>query len=367
MNIQKLNLTHFRNFESASFSFDPETVHVLYGRNAQGKTNLLESIYYLSHLRSFRTKKLPSLVKHGQNDFRIECELETRERTEELAAAFSANKKHLFRYGNPVSSYSSFVGILNAVLFCPDDLNLFSLSPAVRRQFMDMELVKLSKSYTSTLSHFQKLLKERNLVLKERVPDRTLAFTYSDLMAKDQAVLIKQRAEFLRRLELEANCLLPFFSKKEEEVLKIRYVTCTNPEGDIEQDLKSQYEDDWKQDSFRHYTRTGAHKDDIEFYLNDVLLTQTASQGQKRTVLLCLKLALTKLIRETRGEYPILLLDDVFSELDVPRRIQLIRQIPEGMQVFITTTELIPPEWFDRPARFYTVDHGVMKEGIFDV
>lgn len=367
MNIQKLNLTHFRNFESASFSFDPETVHVLYGRNAQGKTNLLESIYFLSHLRSFRTRKLPSLMQHGQNDFRIACELETRGRTEELAAAFSANKKHLFRYGNPVNSYSSFVGIVNAVLFCPDDLNLFSQSPAVRRQFMDMELVKLSKTYTSTLSHYQKLLKERNLVLKERTPDKTLAFALSDLMAQDQSILIAQRAHFLQRLEKEANNLLPFFSEKDKEVLQIRYVTCADPAEDIEAQMKQQYQKTWQTDSFKHHTSTGCHKDDIEFILNGVLLTQTASQGQKRTVLLCLKLALTKLIKEARGEYPILLLDDVFSELDTARRIQLIRQIPEAMQVFITTAEQIPPEWFDRPARFYTVDHGVMKEGIFDV
>lgn len=367
MNIRKLNFHHFRNYQSASFSFEPATIHVLYGKNAQGKTNLIEGIYFLSHLRSFRTKKLQSLTMRNENGFQVDCDLETQGHTEDLKMIFSENKKHLYRYSNPVVSYSSFVGIVNAVLFCPDDLNLFSMTPAIRRQFMDMELVKLSKVYTATLSHYQKMLKERNLILKDKAPNKTLAKTYAELLAKDQAILIAQRSVFLEKLEKRANELLPYFSQKEDERLTIRYVTCVDPKEDIENQLLEKYESSWNHDSFKHHTSVGCHKDDIEFYFNDVLLTQTASQGQKRTALLCMKIALTELIKETKGEYPILLLDDVFSELDNARKIQLIRSLPKNMQVFITTTEVLPPGWFDRSVRFYTIDHGIMKEGIFDV
>lgn len=366
MNLQKLKLSDYRNFETASFSFEPDTIHIFRGRNAQGKTNLLEAIYFLSHLRSWRTLKTPSLIRHGQKSFRLEGTVETRGRLEQLKSVFSSGKKFLFRADKPVRSFSEFVGILNAVLFSPDDLSLFSDSPKERRRMMDMELVKLSRSYTATLSAFQKLLKERSAVLKSVRPDRILLDTLTAQMIDAQAVLIAQRHAFISLLEEKASAVFPQFSQGEEQ-LSIRYKTCVDLEKDLRAQLKESYEKSRDRDLLMKTTSVGVHKDDLEFYLNGKLITQTASQGQKRSVMLALKIGLCEVIKEKSGQYPILLLDDVFSELDESRRQGLIASLPEEIQIFITTAEEVSPAWFSRPVKFYTVQNGKMKEGIFDV
>lgn len=366
MNLQKLKLSHFRNYQSASFCFEPCAVHVLYGRNAQGKTNILEAVYFLSHLRSWRTLKTGSLCEYDQTSFILEGQLENGGRKEVLKAVYASPKKYLQRNDKPVGSFSSFVGILNAVLFCPDDLSLFSAPPAKRRQFMDMELVKLSHAYTGKLSSFQKLLKQRSVLLKEWKPDEYLLETVTDQMIELQKVLIAQRSSFARNLEQKAQQVLPLFSDG-QETLSIRYKTCADPDGDIEAQLRSLYEKNSVRDRQTKTTTAGAHKDDLEFYLDGRLITQTASQGQRRSVILALKLGLCEMIREKTGQYPILLLDDVFSELDDFRKAALMAALPEEMQIFITTAEKMDPSLFDREVHFYTVDHGKMKEGIYDV
>lgn len=367
MNIQKLKFSHFRNYDSASFSFDPGTVHVLYGRNAQGKTNILESIYYLSHLRSFRTLKTSSLIRHGSDSFSIDAMVERSGRTEDLRVFVQDGRKKLFRYGSPIPTASSFVGLVNAILFCPDDLSLFSASPSKRRQFVDIELVKLSRTYTSRLSHYQKLLKDRNAALKSFRPDQVLIDTLTEQMVAVQLDLITQRASFLKLLEAKANEILPVFSDS-QETLRIRYKSPVDPEAeDLAAVLRNAYQKNLKKDQIAKTTSVGIHRDDVEFYLNERLLTQTASQGQKRSVILALKIGLASIIEEKTGQYPIMLLDDVFAELDTMRRAALIASLPKNMQVFITTSEELAPSLFNRPVRFFTVEQGKMKEGIYHV
>ena len=162
MNVEKLTCFHFRNYETMSFSFVPKCIHFLYGKNAQGKTNLIEAIYFLSHLRSFRTNQMDSMIMHGCNEFCVQAIVE-----------------------------SNFIGIENAILFCPDDLSLFTSSPKNRRRFIDLELMKLSKTYTSTLSSYQKLLKQRNQALKQSNIDECLVQIYLDQMIEVQSVIIK--------------------------------------------------------------------------------------------------------------------------------------------------------------------------------
>lgn len=366
MNIQKLKLSDFRNFETASFSFDPDTINVLWGKNAQGKTNLIEAIYFLSHLRSWRTAKTPSLIRHDRDLFSLECALENKGRTTELKTIFSQGKKYLFSNGKPVRAFSDFVGQLNAVLFSPDDLSLFSDPPKERRRLMDMELVKLSRSYTTVLSTFNKLLKQRNAVLKSWKPDEVLLETITGQMIDAQTVLIAQRSRFVSLLEEKSKEVFPSFCEG-KETLGMRYKTCVDPNGDIREQLKAAYEKTREKDRQMKTTAVGIHKDDLEFYLDGKLVTQTASQGQKRSIILAMKIGLCALIREKSGQNPILLLDDVFSELDEERRAGLIEAFPDEIQIFITTAETVSPSWFKRPVRFYTVDHGVMKEGIYDV
>lgn len=366
MNIQKLKLSDYRNFETASFSFDPDTVHVLWGKNAQGKTNLIEAIYFLSHLRSWRTSKTPSLIRHDKDLFALECTVENKGRVESLKTIFSQGKKYLFRNGKPVRAFSDFVGILNAVLFSPDDLTLFSDPPKERRRLMDMELVKLSHAYTRVLSTFNRLLKQRGAILKARKVDEVLLETVTEQMIDAQCILIEQRNRFVKLLEQKACSVFPSFSEGREK-LALRYKTCVDPEREIRPQLKQAYQKTLEKDKQFKTTSVGIQKDDLEFFLDGKLVTQTASQGQKRSIILAVKIGLCSLIHEKTGQNPILLLDDVFSELDESRQAGLIASFPEEIQIFITTAETVSPSWFQRPVRFYTVDHGVMKEGIYDV
>jgi DNA replication and repair protein RecF len=366
MNVQKLKLSSFRNYKAADFSFEPATVHILYGNNAQGKTNILEAIYFLSHLRSWRTSKTASLVMHEQPSFVLECTLESNGRKEEIKAVLAEGKKYLYRFGKPVSTFSSFVGTVNAVLFCPDDLAIFSAPPKNRRQFIDMELVKLSKSYTATLSRYQKLLKDRSAALKSWPVNDLLLDTITQQMIDAQCVLIRQRNSFVLSLQEQAQKILPQFTDGKES-LQIKYKTCVDPQKDIKAQLEEAYAQTREKDKKMKTTSIGVHKDDLEFYLQNRLVTQTASQGQRRSVVLAVKLGLCEMIHEKTGQYPVLLLDDVFSELDEGRKARLTAALPEDMQIFITTADPVSPALFSQPAKFYTVDHGVMKEGIYDV
>lgn len=363
MNLQSLKFYHFRNYENASFSFESNCIHVLYGNNAQGKTNVVEAIYFLSLLRSFRTSHLQNLIKHGEDSFIISAQLESKGRREDLKIVVSESKKHLYRFNNSVPKYSSFIGIVNAILFCPDDLNLFSQSPRYRRKFIDMELIKLSKTYTSTLSHYQKLLKERNQALKQYKVDEALVHIYTMQMIEDEKIILLQRNQFIRQLIEKVKKIYPVFSK-DNAIIDAVYETFVPLDGNVEESLKEAYEKSKSRDFQYKTTSVGIHKDDIIFTLNGVPVIEIASQGQKRSVLLALKLSLAQIIYEKSGQYPILLLDDVFSELDVERRRRFIQMLPKQMQIFITTTERMELDWFDRPVRFYKVENGKMEETI---
>lgn len=360
MNLKELSLLNFRNYTSSSFSFEPNSIHILCGKNAQGKTNLIEAVYYLSHLRSFRTNQMNSLIQTDKDYFRMEAQIENHGQNQDLAVIVSQQKKHLFLYKNPVNRYSDFVGVLNAVLFCPDDLMLFHQSPKNRRHFIDMELIKLSHTYTKTLSHFQKILRYRNKLLKQEKIDDALLSIYTDQIIKDECIIMKQRSLFISQLMDRASQFYPFFSDK-KEVIDARYCTFVS---DFSFDaLKQVYDSHLEKDKRYHQTNMGIHKDDVQFLLNGIPIAECASQGQKRSFLLALKLGLVQIIKEKTQQYPILLLDDVFSELDSNRKAQLIQHLPKDMQIFITTTEPVDAAWFTaRSVHCYNVDQGQIQE-----
>jgi DNA replication and repair protein RecF len=360
MNILSLKFSHFRNYEKAEFFFEPGKIHILTGANAQGKTNLVESVFFLSFLRSFRTSKLEALAAYGSSDFQIRARIEKNGRQEDIQAGTADGKKKLFRYGQPVSSSTAFVGTVNAVLFCPDDLNLFTQSPALRRKFADMELVKMSKTYTATLSRYQKLLKLRNAALKLPNPDPSLCDVYVHQMAADEAVIIAQRQKFIEAVNEKAAALYPIFSDGKEK-LEIQYNTFVDVSQPLSEQILACHMAAKEREKRPKTTAVGIHKDDLAFYLDSQPVALSASQGQRRSVLLALKLALCYIAKEKTGEWPILLLDDVFSELDEKRRQRLAALLPENMQIFITTAEPIQKDWFAGRGVFYTVENNQIR------
>lgn len=362
MNIKHIQLQSFRNYDQSSFSFEPNAIHCLIGKNAQGKTNFVESIYFLSHLSSFRSHQTSDLIQSGKEWMRLSATIETHQHDEDVKVMVSQNQKLLFHYNDPVRRYSDFVGIVNAILFCPDDMMLFKQSPRLRRRMIDIELIKLSHTYTTTLSHYQKVLKERNAALKQIHIDSIYIQTLTDQLIKDQMIIMKQRYSFVQRLYQQMVKLYPFFSN-EKETIHLKYQTFVDMNQDLESQMKTIYEQSYEKDCKYKQTTVGIHKDDILFLFEDKLMSQVASQGQKRSFLLAMKLGLAHIIYEAKKEYPILLLDDVFSELDTQRRQQLIEHLPQSMQIFITTTEKIEPHWFgNRKFHIYQVQQGSLKE-----
>ena len=362
MNVESLRLIQFRNYKNITFTFYDNCIHCFYGKNAQGKTNLIESLYFISLLHSFRTNLLTSLIMENTDLMMIEAKIESLQRKEELKVVVSDQKRHLFRYQTSIKKYSDFVGILNAVLFCPDDMMIFNASPKLRRNFIDMEIIKLSKVYTTTLSRYQKLLKDRNAALKQECVDDNLIQVYTTQMIQDEVVIILQRKQFIDLLVQKSRKLYPFFSNG-EEIIDIKYQTMITEYDDIENQLKEEYKKKLWKDKQYHQTNIGIHRDDILFLLNGKPVHEVASQGQKRSFLLSIKLGLAQIIYEKSGQYPVLLLDGVFSELDEYRKRKLIQILPKNMQVFITSAEPIKREWFEnRYVCFYEVNQGCVKE-----
>lgn len=361
MNVKELKLHHFRNYEQASFSFQENCIHILHGNNAQGKTNIIEAIYFLSHLRSFRIHSADAMKMKGSHDFAITASLESLGRIHPLRIAVEDKKKSLFHYQKPVRAYSSFVGICNAVLFCPDDLALFSSGPAARRRFMDMELIKLSTSYTQALNEYQKLLKMKNQALKQYPVNRSLVQVYTQSMARVSAIILANRASFVQELKTRTKKLYPFFGDVQEEV-DLAYKTFVPNPGDEQLDVEGVLQNALAREIQTRTTALGIHKDDLLLTINGQPVLESASQGQKRSFLLAMKLALCDLIYEKSGQYPILLLDDVFSELDANRRRQLLEKLPRQMQIFITTTENIDTAGLERPVVKYSVKQGTLEK-----
>lgn len=341
MKLKRLRLHHFRNYDSCTLLFE-EGIHVFYGHNAQGKTNLLESMMYLSTTRSHRNVKDQDLIQYGQEAFFLQGDVQKQHACEMLRISVTDEGKNLFLFERSIPSVSEFIGAFNAVMFCPDDMGLFHASPRVRRRFIDIEIGKLSKSYMQTLNQSLKLLKERNALLKRNRIDETYLQVVTKALAQAQAVIIRQRYHFAQSLVASGSGFYTQLSE-DQTVFGIEYLSCVPYSDDLKQmqeALMQKYEKSKERDLLMKATTVGIHKEDYRFTINGYPLEQHASQGQKRTLLLALKLAMVSLIHDISKEYPVLLLDDVFSELDEKRRAKLFAILPQEVQVFISATEV---------------------------
>lgn len=340
MILEALSLRNYRNYEKADLVFE-QGIHLITGNNAQGKTNLLEAISYLSTTRSHRTGDDQDLIKEGSEAFVLRSTVKKEGKTIELRVALNEQGKNLFLYQTPIKRVSDYIGEFNAVLFCPDDMSLFQASPRVRRRFIDMELSKLSKAYTRVLNEAGKLLKERNAYLKqERIDDAYLDVLTEQLIEK-QVIIIRQRQRFL--YDLLENCKEFYEDLSQDHTeLSFHYQSCVPYSDDravLKQRLCEKYQRNKERDRFLKQTTIGTHKEDFMFLINGKELSSYASQGQKRSVLLSMKIGIVYMIHTLIQEYPVLLLDDVFSELDEHRKQKLLTSLPKDVQIFITTTD----------------------------
>ena len=364
MKVNRLALINFRNYKKQVFDFY-DHINLIIGKNAQGKTNLIEALYLLSLSKSFRTRIHKEMIFFDENFTKIVGIITTKQRKKELQLVLSDDGKRAKIDGNDILKTSEFVGVLNVVVFTPDDLSLVKGSPSLRRKFMDIELSKINKYYLSSYNQYHKLLKERNLYLKQlQIKNKFTNDTYLDVLSEQMAALqvklIKERKVFLDKLNYYASSIYQQISNS-KEFLTIEYA-CFYDENDekLYDNILRKYQKNVEKDIRYAKTSDGIHKDDFTMKLNQKDALLYASQGQQRSIVLSLKIGLVSLIYEIINEYPVLLLDDVLSELDIHRQNQLLNLINQDIQTFITSTSLdhIKHEVLLKAKRFYIKEGG---------
>ena len=356
MVIKKIYLENFRNYEKQEICLN-ENINVFYGNNAQGKTNILEALYYSALGRSFRTYKDSELIKFGKDVAKINVFYEKNNRDNEIEIILKKNEKKTIKLNQiKVNKNSELLGNLNIVIFSPDDIIILKQAPALRRKFLDILISQLKPKFVYVLSEYNKVLEQRNAALKSKNIDTI------DIWNEQLAVLSEKVYEYRRmyidKLGEKLEKIHPLVTNNKENI-KILYKTkFTNKD-----DFLKLLDKNLQVDLFKGYTNAGVHRDDFEIYINDNLLNIYGSQGQHRTAILSLKIAEMEILKEEVGENPVLLLDDVTSELDL-ERIKLIFSRINEYQVFITCTDvgvIMTHECLTNNLKLYKINNGNLE------
>ena len=347
MKLTNLQLQNFRNYESVQLEFT-DGVHVFIGENAQGKTNLMESIYALAMTKSHRTTNDKELIGWNKEFATIKGTVEKTATKTNLELQFSKKGKIAKVNYLEQKRLSSYLGNLNVILFAPENLTLVKGSPQNRRKFVDMELGQMSSLYLYDLVEYNHVLKQRNtylkqLAIKKKQPDEYLD-VLSEMLSELASKIVFHRLDFMKQLEALAIPIHDQLSLGREKFSVSYQATIPLEDGLTPSQMKEIYIDQFKKNQTREAdqatTLIGPHRDDLIFYLNEIPVQTYGSQGQQRSTVLSLKLAEIELMKLSTGEYPLLLLDDVLSELDDDRQTHLIKAIENKVQTFITTTSL---------------------------
>jgi DNA replication and repair protein RecF len=370
--INELTLKDYRNYEALTLKFQNQ-VNVILGENAQGKTNLMESIYVLALARSHRTPRDRELIRWDKPFARITGGFTNRNGPMEMEVIFSKQGKKVKVNAIEKKRLSDYIGTCTIVMFAPEDLTLVKGSPQIRRRFLDIEMGQINSVYLYYLSQYYKVLKQRNQWLKElrerkREADEAMLDVMTEQLTVSGAEVLKRRFAFTAKLEEWARPIHHDISRGKEE-LSVYYEPTVDVDAsmtieEIRQALQKEFSRVKEQEMRRGTTQIGPHRDDLAFYVNGRNIQTFGSQGQQRTTALSLKLAEIELIHENTGEYPILLLDDVLSELDDHRQTHLLNSIRGRVQTFVTTTSVegIDHHLLDEAATFYVEEGTISKK-----
>ena len=371
MKLTELNLHHFRNYDEAQVEFSPQ-INVLIGENAQGKTNLLESIYVLAMTRSHRTNNDRELIEFGKDAAQIRGTVQRELGSLKLELDIGKHGKKAKANHLEKARLSEYLGQLNVILFAPEDLALVKGAPTVRRRFIDMEFGQVSPKYLHDLTQYRDILKQRNRYLKQlqshEAQDQLYLEVLSEQLAAVGGAIISQRVKFLSELEGYAQELHQSITQGREN-LTFEYSSAikdasTLTEVELSEALMDLYRQNQSKEIFQGTTLYGPHRDDVRFLINHKNVQTYGSQGQQRTTALSVKLAEIDLMKNQTGEYPILLLDDVLSELDGARQTHLLKTIQDKVQTFLTTPGLsdVARNLIKEPRIFHIRDGQIIPE-----
>ncbi|ARD06149.1 DNA replication/repair protein RecF [Lactobacillus amylolyticus] len=358
---------NYRNLEKIDTNFDPN-VNIFIGKNAQGKTNLLEAIYFLALTRSHRTSSDRELIHFGNDYANLMGHVHKSQVDLNLRVLITKKGKKVWINRVEQAKLSKYVGQLNAILFSPEDLELIKGAPALRRRFMDQEFGQINAEYLYFASKYRQVLFQKNNYLKQlakgQAKDQIFLDVLSDQLAGIAAEVISRRFKFLRYLSHSASDAYEHISLASEKLAIAYHPSVSNITGDdntetIYHKVLNNFQKTKEMEIRKGTTLSGPHRDDIEFKLDGKDAHLYASQGQQRSIALSIKLAEIQLVHHLTDEYPLLLLDDVMSELDHGRQRALLNYIHGKTQTFITTTDLEGISWeIIKQPRIYHIQSG---------
>ena len=354
MLVERLRCADFRNLLNTELFPDKE-MNVICGENAQGKTNILEAIWLFSGAKSFRSSKDSSFIKFGKEKAKTELDFISLETKNNAVMNFS-DKRTAFLNSKQLNNPSKLAGIFTAVCFSPSDLNLITDGPSARRKFLDLSIGQLYPNYIEILRAYSRAVTQRNKIIKDYKYDGSLSVmldVFEEEIASSGEKIINYRKKYIEIIEKYLPCVYDGLSAGRE---KIKTVYVAESDGKI---LKEKLREKRKEDMYTGVTSCGPHRDDIEFKINDINVRNYGSQGQKRSVALALKLSGAEVIKEISGEYPVCLLDDVMSELDIIRQNYILNHI-KGWQSFITCCD---PSNIERlkEGKIFEIENGGIK------
>ncbi|MGL5084489.1 MAG: DNA replication/repair protein RecF [Clostridium sp.] len=357
MYIKRLQILNYRNYKSLDVNLGKE-VNVFMGDNAQGKTNILESIYYCAFAKSHRTSKDKELINWNAENTFISLSVSKERIDKRIDITILKDGKKVIKINKiKANKIGELFGSFNVVMFSPEDLRIIKDSPGVRRKFIDMELCQLNSRYYYNLVQYNKVLNQRNLVLKNRNVDIDILEVYDLQLIEFGYNIITDRIKYMDKLNNYGNNIHREITSGKEQI-KFKYVSTIKDIENIKEDFYKMLKQNRKRDIDKGITSVGPHRDDFLVLINDVDTKIYGSQGQQRTAVLTMKFSSLNIIKELTGEYPVLLLDDVLSELDFSRKKYILSTIG-GIQTIITCTGIEDlTNYLDKYSKVFKVKNG---------
>lgn len=353
--IEELKINNFRNYKNQEIKFN-KNINIFFGENAQGKTNIIESIFLSSIGKSFRASKDTELIKFGEKNAKIETIFQKSDRKGNIKIDIG-EKKNIFMNQIKIKKLSDLLGNIHTVIFTPDDINILKGGPQNRRKFLDIMISQLRPNYMHTYNLYKKTLEERNNYLKKiklEKAEEELLEIWDEQLIKYGKIIAEYRKGFIDKIKNKVKNIHNSITGNKEDI-KIEYITDCLDQNKYKELLKERR----KLDIIKGYTTRGIHRDDFLIFLNDILVNIYGSQGQHRTAMLSLKISELQVINDEIGENPILLLDDFMSELDEKRRNNFMKNIKDT-QVIITCTDNLILNDID--AKIFNVVNGEIFE-----
>lgn len=361
MFIKKLMLINYRNYKSLDINLE-KNVNVFIGDNAQGKTNILEAMYYCGFAKSHRTSKDKELVNWNEDVAYLSLSIGRDRLDKRIEISILKNGKKAIAVNSiKIKKIGELFGIFNVVMFSPEDLKIIKESPGIRRRFIDMEICQFNNKYYYNLVQYNKVLNERNIVLKNRNLSSEMLDIYDQQLVSFGEYIIKSRIEYIAKLNFYGEKIHRDITMQKENI-EFKYLSPIKDFDDIKSNFYNLLVKNRNRDIERGISSIGPHRDDFSVFINNIETKSYGSQGQQRTAVLTMKFSSLRILKEVTNEYPVLLLDDVLSELDFNRKKYILSSIGD-IQTIITCTGVSDiEEYLDSNYKIFKVNDGLVSE-----